>query len=70
MNPTWRKPAGMILIIAIITLWCAVVVTVADAAALPTWAALLLYVGAGIAWLWLFPMRRILYWMEHGRWRP
>ena len=43
---------------------------VADAAALPTWAALVLYLAAGIVWLWLFPMRRILFWMEHGRWRP
>ncbi|WCP73629.1 DUF2842 domain-containing protein [Sphingomonas hankookensis] len=27
------------------------------------------YVAAGIAWLWVLPMRRMLLWMETGRWR-
>jgi hypothetical protein len=27
------------------------------------------YVVAGIAWIWILPLRRILTWSETGRWR-
>lgn len=68
-EPSWRKPVGMLLILFMLGLWCIVVVTLVDATRLPTLVALALYVVGGIAWLWLFPMRRMLRWMELGRWR-
>ena len=30
---------------------------------------LVFYVAAGVVWLWVLPMRRMLSWMETGRWR-
>jgi hypothetical protein len=69
MTPSWRKPVGMLLILLILALWCAAAVTLVDALSLPVWAQGLLYLFAGIAWLWVFPMRRMLRWMELGLWR-
>ncbi len=70
MTPTWRKPAGMLLIVCLLTIWCIAI------ASLSGWIGewhgavqLAFYVAAGVAWLWLFPFKRLLFWMEHGRWR-
>ena len=68
-EPSWRKPAGMILILAVLALWCVVVVMVVEAARLPLWASAFAFIAGGIAWLWLFPMKRLLRWMEIGKWR-
>lgn len=69
MTPSWRKPVGMLLILLIVALWCVVAVTVVEAASLPVWAQGIAFVIMGLAWLWIFPMRRMLRWMELGRWR-
>jgi len=68
-EPSWRKPAGMLLILAIIAVWVIAVATLVDGLGFGPLAQGLLYLAGGIAWLWLFPMRRLLAWMETGRWR-
>ena len=70
MTPTWRKPAGMLLILALLALWCVAVASLSGTVSQWHWLLqLAFYVGSGIAWLWLLPMRRLLLWMETGRWR-
>lgn len=69
MTPSWRKPVGMLLILLILVLWCAITVTLVEAIALPVWAQGIAFLAMGLAWLWIFPMRRMLRWMELGRWR-
>lgn len=69
MTPSWRKPIGMLLIMAMITLWCVLAVTLVDALGLPILVQAAAYLGLGILWLWLFPMKRMLRWMELGKWR-
>lgn len=68
MTPTWRKPAGMFIILALIAIWAVLVVTIIDLLDAPTWVNGVLYVAAGFAWLWLLPMKRLLRWMELGEW--
>ena len=65
-EPTWRKPAGIFLILALIVLWAALVTTVAeliDGMPWPIEAAF--YLAAGVAWI--LPLKPLLRWMETGR---
>jgi len=67
-RPSWRKPAGILLILLLIAVWAVAVVTVAEA--LPTLAwplKALFFVAAGLAWI--LPLKPLLRWMESGRWR-
>ena len=68
-EPSWRKPAGMGLILLLIAIWSVAVVMAVEALGLPLWASGLAFVAGGLAWLWLFPMKRLLRWMETGKWR-
>jgi hypothetical protein len=66
MIPTWRKPFGMFLILAIIAIWAVIVASQANRiAALPQFVQIIIYVFAGI--VWITPMRPLLRWMETGR---
>jgi hypothetical protein len=70
MTPSWRKPVGMLAILALIMLWVVLVASLSNIVG--QWHALLqlgFYLVTGIVWLWLLPMRRMLRWMETGRWR-
>lgn len=69
-GPRWQKPVGMLAILALIAIWCVGV------ASLSPWIGqwhplgqLVFYLTTGIVWLWLLPMRRLLSWMETGRWK-
>lgn len=68
LQPSWRKPAGIFAILAIIAVWAALV---ASAAAFienwPVLAQALYYLIAGIAWI--LPLKPLLRWMETGRFR-
>lgn len=68
VRPSWRKPVGMIAILAIIAIW---VFIVASASAyigeLPIIAQAVVYLVAGI--LWIAPLRPLLIWMETGSFR-
>lgn len=69
-QPSWRKPVGMIGIVALIILWAVLVGSLSGLiGALPIWAQVPVYVVLGIVWIWVLPLRRILTWMETGRWR-
>lgn len=68
MKPSWRKPFGILGILAIIAVWAAFVVSLS--AIVGTWPVLaqtLFYLVAGVAWI--FPVRPLLGWMETGRFR-
>lgn len=67
-QPSWRKPTGMLLILAIIAIW-AVLVTSASGwiGGLPGWMQAIIYIVSGI--IWIAPLRPLLIWMETGRWR-
>ena len=68
-EPSWRKPAGVFIILLMIGVWAVGAVMLAEALALPALAEALLLIAAGFAWLWVLPMKRLLRWMELGRFR-
>ena len=64
--PSLRKPVGVLLILAIVTLWAAVTVIVSPwIATLPALVEAIVYLVLGIAWI--LPLRPLLSWMETGR---
>lgn len=69
-QPSWRKPVGMLAIVGLIALWAIMVGSLSGLiGALPMWAQVPVYVVLGIVWIWILPLRRLLAWMETGRWR-
>ena len=68
LEPSWRQPAGIALILLWIAAWSA---TVASAAVLiadaPRWAHIIYYLVAGT--VWILPLRPLLRWMETAKWR-
>jgi membrane protein YdbS with pleckstrin-like domain len=69
-TPRWQKPVGMLAILALIAIWCIAIVSLSPwVGRWPAWIQLPFYLVTGIVWLWLLPMRRMLRWMETGRWR-
>jgi hypothetical protein len=67
-EPTWRKPAGIFAIVALITIWAILVASLA--AQVGNWPILvqaIFYLVAGIAWV--LPLKPLLRWMETGRFR-
>jgi len=68
MKPTWRKPAGIGLILLLILVWAVIVASVAELLDGMPWPVIAIYyVIAGI--VWILPLRPLLQWMETGRWR-
>lgn len=68
MTPSWRKPAGMLIILLLILVWCVGIASLS--ATIGRWhgaAQLLFYVITGI--IWIAPLKPLLRWMETGRWR-
>lgn len=67
-DPSWRKPAGMLLILLIVAIWAVLIASASSwIAMLPGWAQAVIYIVCGI--IWIAPMRPLLIWMETGRWR-
>ena len=67
-EPSWRKPAGMALILLLIALWAGLVL--AASPLIGSWPIAVqsgVYLIAGI--VWIFPLRPLLLWMETGKWR-
>jgi len=67
-QPSWRKPAGILLIILLIIVWAGLVASLS--AWVGEWPVLVqgvFYVIAGI--VWILPLKPLLRWMELGRWR-
>lgn len=68
MEPSWRKPAGMFAILALIGAVAALVGTFsAEIATLHPLFQGLIYILAGLAWI--APLKPLLRWMETGRFR-
>ena len=66
--PSWRKPAGVLLILVLIFVWCVAVASASSwLARLPRLAQALAYLVLGL--VWIVPLKPLLRWMELGRWR-
>ena len=64
-KPSWRKPAGIFLILVLIAIWAWLVVTVADLLPpLPWPVRALFFLPAGI--VWILPLKPLLRWIELG----
>jgi hypothetical protein len=67
-EPSWRKPAGIFAILALITVWAMLVVSLsATVSRWPVLVQAIFYLVAGIAWI--APLKPLLAWMETGRFR-
>lgn len=67
-RPSWRKPAGMLAILAIIVVWAGLVVSATPMiGALPVLIQGIIYMVAGI--IWIAPLKPLLIWMETGSFR-
>jgi hypothetical protein len=65
-GPSWRKPAGIFAIIAIIALWAVLIASLSgEVGGWPILAQALFYLVAGIAWI--VPLKPLLRWMETGK---
>jgi hypothetical protein len=68
LEPSWRQPAGILLILVWITAWAVLVASAAPSIAGLHWLVHLVYYAvAGI--VWILPLRPLLRWMETGRFR-
>ena len=66
LRPSWRKPAGIFAILALIAVWAAAIASLAGTVGKwPILVQALFYLVAGIAWV--FPLKPLLRWMETGR---
>ncbi|NVD27496.1 DUF2842 domain-containing protein [Parasphingorhabdus flavimaris] len=62
-RPSLRKPAGIILMLLVILLWCGIAVTLIDYLdGLSFWLQLPAYIILGVGWI--FPIRPLLTWMS------
>lgn len=67
-QPSWRKPAGIFLILLIILLWAIIVASASPwVGGLPVLIQGIFYLVAGI--VWILPLKPLLAWMETGKWR-
>ncbi|WP_029548861.1 DUF2842 domain-containing protein [Rhizorhabdus wittichii] len=67
-QPSWRKPAGIFLILLIISVWAVIVATASPwIGTLPALVQAPVYIVAGI--VWILPLKPLLAWMETGHWR-
>ena len=68
LEPSWRQPVGILLILLLIAGWAVLVATAASLiAGAPWWIQAVYYLVAGI--VWILPLKPLLRWMEIGRWR-
>jgi Protein of unknown function (DUF2842) len=64
-EPSLRKPLGVLLIMAIIALWSALVLLASSwIGMLPGLVQALVYLVAGV--VWILPLKPVLRWMEGG----
>ncbi len=67
-RPSWRKPAGMFLILGLIAFWAFLIGSFSQSiGTLPGWTQIPIYLVSGI--IWIAPLKPLLRWMETGRWR-
>ena len=67
-EPSWRKPFGMFVILALIAVWAVLVLLASPLIErLPALLQAVVYTIAGI--VWILPLKPLLSWMETGVWR-
>ncbi|MBK6706362.1 MAG: DUF2842 domain-containing protein [Sphingomonadales bacterium] len=67
-SPTWRKPAGMFIILTMIAVLAGIVASQSHLIGrLPIWVQAIVYLILGT--VWIAPLRPLLIWMETGKWR-
>lgn len=67
-EPSWRKPFGIFVILALITIWATLVLLASPLIErLPALLQAVVYTVAGI--IWILPLKPLLSWMETGQWR-
>jgi hypothetical protein len=67
-QPSWRKPAGIFAILALIAIWAVLIVSLS--ATVGQWPILIqaiFYLIAGI--IWILPLKPLLRWMETGHFK-
>lgn len=68
LEPTWRQPAGILLILLWILVWSVIAVSASVLVAGLHWSVQLIYYAiAGL--IWIAPLKPLLRWMETGKWR-
>lgn len=68
IEPSWRKPAGIFAILAIIAVWAVLVASLSgQVGGWPVLAQAAFYLIAGIAWI--LPLKPLLRWMETGKFK-
>jgi hypothetical protein len=66
--PSWRKPIGMLGILAYVTIWAVAVASLSGLVGLwPVLVQSIFYVIAGT--IWILPLKPVLKWMETGYFR-
>ena len=69
IEPSWRKPVGIFLILLIIFVWAVIVASASPwIGQLHMLVQAVIYIFAGI--VWIMPLKPLLAWMETGKWRP
>jgi hypothetical protein len=67
-KPTWRKPAGVLMILVYIIVWSLIVVSQWELIGrLHILLQAIIYLAAGV--IWLLPLKPILIWMETGKFK-
>lgn len=66
-KPSWRKPAGIFLILLLIAVWAWLVATAADYLPHAWPVRMIFFVAAGL--VWILPLKPLLRWIELGKWR-
>jgi len=67
-EPSWRKPAGIFAILALIAIWAVLVASLSSfVGQWPVVLQTLFYLVAGLAWI--LPLKPLLNWMETGHFR-
>jgi len=68
MEPSWRKPVGVLAILAYIAIWAVAIASLSGwIGQLHALAQAPLYLIAGL--IWIAPLKPALRWMETGKWR-
>lgn len=68
MEPSWRRPAAIALILLLILVWAVLVASLAGTVGgWPVLVQALFYLIMGI--VWIAPLRPLLRWSQTGRWR-
>ncbi len=68
MEPSWRKPAGIIGLLLYLTVYAVLVASfAAELSRLPNMVMMLVYLILGV--VWIAPLRPLFLWMNTGSWR-